>query len=47
VREPRHDWMTGIDWGRQEWPESLMFGLSIAYVVMFLIVIIVNLGGLP
>jgi hypothetical protein len=47
VREPRQDWMTGIEWGHWEWPESLMFGLSVVYLVMLLIVTIINLGGQP
>jgi hypothetical protein len=47
VRAPRLDWMTGIESGHRAWPESLMFGLSVVYLVMLLIVIIINLGGQP
>ncbi len=39
--------MTGVESGREAWPESLMFGLSVVYLVILLIVIIANLGGLP
>ncbi len=47
MREPRQDWMTGIESGREAWPESFMFGLSVVYLVILLVVIISNLGGLP
>ena len=46
MREPHQDWMTGVDW-RRAGPESLMFGLSVVYLIMLLIVIIINLGALP
>jgi hypothetical protein len=44
VREPRQDWMTGVEW-RRAGPESLMFGLSVVYLVVLVIVIIAFLGG--
>ncbi len=47
MRAPRQDWMTGIESGRRAWPESLMYGLSVVSLVILLIVIITNLGGLP
>ncbi len=47
MRAPRLDWMTGIESGHRAWPESLMYGLSVVYLVILLIVIITNLGGLP
>jgi hypothetical protein len=37
--------MTGI--GPRAWPESLMFGLSVVYLVTLVIVIVINLGGQP
>ena len=46
MRAPRQDWMTGIEW-RRAGPESLMFGLSVVYLVVLLVVIIANLGGQP
>ncbi len=47
MREPRQDWMTGIESGHRAWPESLMFGVSVVYLVILLVVIITNLGGQP
>ena len=37
--------MTGIESGRRAGPESLMFGLSVVYLVVLVIVIIAFLGG--
>jgi hypothetical protein len=36
--------MTGVEW-RRAGPESLMFGLSVVYLVVLVIVIIAFLGG--
>ncbi len=38
--------MTGVDW-HTAWPESLMFGLSVVYLVILLIVVLINVGGQP
>ena len=46
MREPRQDWMTGIEW-RRVGPESLMFGLAVVYLVMLLIIIFALVGGQP
>jgi hypothetical protein len=39
--------MTGIEWGHWEWPESLMFDLSVVYLVVLLIGLITILVGQP
>jgi hypothetical protein len=36
--------MTGIDWRRAR-PEALMFGVSVVYLVVLVVVIIAFLGG--
>jgi len=44
MRAPRRDWMTGIDWNAARL-ESLILGVSIAYVVVLAILIIALLAG--
>jgi len=40
----RHHWMSCNDPGRAAGPGSLMFGLSVVYLVILLIVIVASLG---
>jgi hypothetical protein len=45
VRKHSHHWMSCSDTGRTAGPESLMFGLSVVFLVILVIVIICYAGA--